>query len=237
MTYSVQEKVNCLFKYNNQTSLRKFAKNVNPSKSTIHNWIKSIKENTFILTKKRKCKSIVSKNIIQFILGMIDINPYTSINELVTQIKKHFKIKLSNSTINRVIKSNNITRKRIKYFIKKTDTYYEELKKKQNKFKSDINRFNKRDIVCLDESCFYTEMVPNYGYSKKGKLISKPKKHYKTQKYTLLMAITNTNVIAHEIYKGSVNTDIFKNFMKDKLLLLCNNKHIIMDNVPFHHSK
>lgn len=79
-------------------------------------------------------------------------------------------------------------------------------------------------------------MVHNYGWSKKGIKIEKYIKS-NPKKFSIMMAITNKNIISSEIYNTNVNKIIFYNYLKDNLLPKITGKFILMDNVSFHRSK
>ena len=60
-------------------------------------------------------------------------------------------------------------------------------------------------------------------------------KHNK-ERYSLLLAISKSEIISYKIYNGSLNAEGYKNFIdtnKNKFI----NKTIIQDNVRLHHSK
>ena len=96
--------------------------------------------------------------------------------------------------------------------------------------------FNINDAIYIDESSFCINQIKNYGYSKKGEKINKLIKHkYNKERYTLLAAINNQNIIDYGIIKGSVNRDTYLNFIiKNKNNF--KNKIIVQDNARIHHS-
>lgn len=233
MTYSTDLRLRCIKTYSNNMSLRSVGNTFMISKSSIHNWIKKGIETI----KKRNRKSRVNLTIINIIKSTLDINPFFTLKNIQNMIKETLKIKLSRMSISRILKKINYSRKRVKYFVKRTEEYYNKLKKIRNVFFDEINKLNKDKIVCIDESSFYPIMRPNYGYGKKGIPIRKPIKNYRSVKYSLLMAITNKKTLCYKLYKGSINTKIFKEFMEENVLPNLNKSYIVMDNVPFHHSK
>ena len=75
------------------------------------------------------------------------------------------------------------------------------------------------------------------GYSKSNKEIKRVLKHkHNKERYSLLAAISKSEIVAFIIYNGSLDAEKYKKFIednKDKFI----NKTIIQDNVRLHHSK
>lgn len=108
-----------------------------------------------------------------------------------------------------------------------------DIKEKEIIFKEEIRKININDIISIDESYFYFNETPRYGWSKKGNkcIIQKP---FKRNKQSLLLAITNQKILKQYITSKSINKDIYLDFLKK---LDIKNKTIIADNVSFHKSK
>ena len=72
---------------------------------------------------------------------------------------------------------------------------------------------------------------------KKGQEIKRIIKHkHNKERYSLLLAISKSEIVAYKIYNGSLNAEGYKDFIdtnKEKFI----NKTIIQDNVRLHHSK
>ena len=79
--------------------------------------------------------------------------------------------------------------------------------------------------------------MKKYGYSKIGNEIKKLMKHkHNKERFSLLVAISKSEIVAYKIYKDSLNAESYKEFIninKNKFI----NKTIIQDNVRLHHSK
>ena len=103
-----------------------------------------------------------------------------------------------------------------------------------------INTIHEKDpdkIISIDESNFNVHMVQKYGWSKKGKKITKIFKNPKRYNETLLMGISRNEIIGTKIVDKSTNNKIFYDFLKNHILNKVSKSSLLMDNVPFHHSK
>jgi hypothetical protein len=159
-----------------------------------------------------------------------NIISYVNSNEgcSLKEIKEHATNNIiSNSTICKLLKKENISHKRINNRIICKDIALIEQNRKD--FVSNIN-YDIKDIIFIDESSFCITDLKRYGYSFKGKEIKKLIKHKHNKKtYTTIAAISYNKIIDVEILEGTVNREIYKNFLiKNKELFL--NKTIIQDN-------
>ena len=81
-------------------------------------------------------------------------------------------------------------------------------------------------------------MAKDCGRSKVGSRIHLPKPFHRGNKYSIISAITNKKVIASVYCEGSVNGNIFSDFIEQCLVPeLKPNHRLIMDNVAFHKIK
>jgi putative transposase len=127
----------------------------------------------------------------------------------------------------------NITRKKI---------YYKPLyssKTKRNRqlkeLKMKLRNVSNNDVVSIDETSIDTHIGSNYGWSKKGVTLVKHLKHIKTR-YSVVCAVSNRKIIHYTVVKGSINGEIFLNFIKTLETKLGNTKkYLLMDNARIHH--
>ena len=104
-------------------------------------------------------------------------------------------------------------------------------------FKKSIKKISLNKIVSIDESHFNNEISAIYGWSLKGEEI-RDKLHIKKKvRYSLLCAVSNKKVVHYIVVKGSVNSEIFKQFIKDLNTKITNNSYFLLDNARIHHSK
>ena len=168
----------------------------------------------------------------KYIITRINFNRYN----LIKMIDKKFKVKISQSTLYKIIGELNISKKKIN---KKFD-YTNRIKKRQliTNFKNQLKTNKLSDIISIDETSIDTHISNNYGWSLRGKKISVIKKE-KRVRYTVLCAIDMNKVIHIKIINGSANGTIFMDFMKELIskLNLTNKYCILLDNARIHHSK
>jgi len=95
-------------------------------------------------------------------------------------------------------------------------------------------------LVFLDESGINLKTGERtHGWSKKGETIRYVVPGPKSENYSVLPALTMDRFIACNIYQGSVNAELFEDFVEHDLLPLCNpwsgsRSIIIMDNATIH---
>lgn len=148
-------------------------------------------------------------------------------------MKKKYNKTLSRSTIYKILKRNNITRKKAQ--TKKINKKYQEKYDLQlKKIRKDIKKRKKR-IISIDETSIDFITPSNYGWSKKGKKCTK-KISNKRYRVSLLMAISRNKVVKYYIKEGSINKEDFNNFINDieKDYTYYN---YFMDNARIHHNK
>ena len=87
------------------------------------------------------------------------------------------------------------------------------------------------DIISLDETYFYYDMTPVYGWNKSNLRLNQYTKGKSMKKISLLMAISYSKIISWKLYDSSLNSQYFCEFIEN---LNCHNKILLMDNVKFH---
>ena len=237
MTYSVEIINLVIVNLIAKQKITNISKILNISITTInkfkYQYKENIQNNTFIVDIiSTRIHGLNKKNkYINIIKDYVDTNKGCSLNNIVIEATKN---NLSNATVCRILKENNISRKRIQNRIVCKDV---------TKIKEDRINFSNNDnskfseYISIDESSFCITDLQKYGYSKKGQEIKRMIKHkHNKERYSLLLAISKSQIIAYKIYNGSLNTEGYNDFIntnKEKFI----NKTIIQDNVRLHHSK
>ena len=97
--------------------------------------------------------------------------------------------------------------------------------------------FEVADAIYIDEISFVVSDHKRYGYGTKGEELKIIRKHkHNKERKTVIAAMDHDNLIASKIVDGSVNKEVYAEFLKD-------NKHIfkerpvIQDNARCHHAK
>jgi transposase len=214
-------------------SFRKVCKIYGCSKSSLQRWIKRL-NNKNLERKKRKNKYIISEKEKDFIKEYIKNNPNTTVEIIKNEINKKFKQNYNYSKIYNLIKELKISYKklRLKYFPKKGN----EKEELCIFYKYFINE-NINNIISLDETAIYVNMIKTYGYSKKGKRAYYKTSIYPYKKYNLLCAIKNNKIIGSEIYETSLDKEKFILFIDKYIKNQYINNILLMDNAKFHHNK
>ena len=240
MTYSTDIKNLFLDYYLKGISLKEISKNINVSLNALYKWkiiysynIENevrIEENFDINIPKRstnkKCKYIKS------VVDYVNDNIGCSLNN----IHEHVCFGISKTTINTILKENKISHKRFKTHIVGKDI--EIINNERINFVQNINKNDFMNSIHIDETSIDLNVMKNYGYAPKNKKIKKIIKHKINQeRYTLLQAITKNGVLESEIIKGTVNAEIYLNFIKKiSLNPFYKNKNIYQDNARIHHA-
>ena len=101
-----------------------------------------------------------------------------------------------------------------------------------------INKFELKDIICIDETSFNAFLIRKYGYSKKGtRCIIQTNNQNVFKKYTGIFAMTISGILSYTIYaKGGMNSDRLIEFL-NKFLLEQKSKLIILDNASCHRTE
>ena len=239
MTYNVDIINLFLNKFINNISLNNISKNLNISVQTLKRWIFlysnnilnkiPIKKEDLIRNKKlhglnKKDKYI--NNIISYV--------YKNEGCLLDDIYKYINKEISKPSICRILKENNITRKRCNIRVVCKDI------NKINNIRHDFSKETDEDIFLnsefIDETSFCVNDIINYGYSEKGKEILKITKHSKNKERLTLLTSISKDTLKYQIIKGSVNSDIYLKFITDNKDLF-KNRNLVQDNARIHHSK
>ena len=82
----------------------------------------------------------------------------------------------------------------------------------------------------MDESCFYEDMVPSYGYARRGKRLAVSRSLRHKSHRTLLMAINTKGVVGWQVIDGPCRSNQFSEFI-DKLPA---GSRLLLDNASIH---
>jgi len=240
MTYNCEVINLCIYHYNNHTKIQKISKITNISSVTIHRWIYKYNYNFInniplneeeILKIK---KSIIHKSskihlYEKIICEYVSDNNGCSINEIM----ENLNINLSKSSVCNILKKNNISHKRINNRI--VGKNLDKIETERELFSSKITDEQFFNVICIDETSKCINDYKRYGYSEKGKEITKIYKHkHNQERRTLLSAISNKEFINNKIINGSVNGETYLNFFK-KNINIFRNRCILHDNARIHH--
>lgn len=221
----------------------------NISKVKIANMLKITRQTLYIWSIKYKMNIINKTHVTQNQLTENKIHKNTKINNYFDDIKLyvqnnegcnlndiylHINKGISKSSICNALKKLDITRKKINNHIVCKDI--DKIIAERTTFVNNLN-FDINNAIYLDESSFCIDLHKTYGYSFKGKEINKLIRHkHNKQRYTLLAAIDNKQIINYKIFNGSVNSNKYLEFIKENNSKF-KNKILLQDNARIHHAK
>lgn len=219
-------------------------------KSTIYRWIETYNyasnkeividtkspEYAKIIRKKRAVHwKKINESIIEYLQKYMSTRIIIKTKYLIKEIKRKFNVKVSASTVYKIIKVNlDLSYKKLKNKLVLKKDLVTHANKVQNFIKK-VNEIGVDNIYSLDESHFYLNMYRSYGWSKKGQICVNDKKSIVRTKYSLLQIISNKKIIKYKLYKGTIDVPKLLDFMKD--LIIPENTHILLDNAKIHRSK
>lgn len=224
--------------YINNTDLKTISNNLNISIQTLKRWIiiysnnivNKTRINSNILKNKKlhgsNKKHKYSLNIINFV--------YKNEGCLLEDIYNFINKEISKSTICRILKENNITRKRCNIRVVCKDI--SKIEEIRNEFSKNVIKEEFLESEFIDETSFCVNDIINYGYSEKGKEILKITKHSKNKERMTLLSSISKDSIKCKIIKGSVNSEIYLDFINQNKEYL-KNRNLVQDNARIHHSK
>lgn len=212
----------------------------NCKKQSLSRWVERYNDQNNI---KRNSRSSVSYKIkskhIEYANELLKKDKHLTMEALAKKIKEKYNdFNITSQHLGKVIRDNNITRKRTKTIHYPKTRYGTEthLKEDLGKFYKEVDKYNLSKIICLDETSIQPFMMPEYSYCPLGKRCAIPTDdNFIFRKYTLLVAISMNGLVGAKIYeKGGMTKERFVDFIdlfiKDKY----KNHLIILDNAGSH---
>ena len=208
-------------------SYRKVAFVLNVSHTTVARWLKQVKRSPY--PKRENTKSDQVK---ETLMALIQFDPFISLHKLKAKITEMTNVIVSKELLRLLIAKQKYTKKTAKFFSEPKD-----LKNKTELFiqSRDQHIDSHRSFVSIDETSFGRHGRVTKGYAPVGKKLVIKKKQSRITTTSCLVAMSDTKLIRIENVKGSYNTLLFLNFLKE--LNLAPYTVILLDNVRFHHAK
>jgi transposase len=154
-------------------------------------------------------------------------HPCTTLMELSLHAHNTLGIDVSQSTLSRLLKRNNITRK------KATVRFQEQKQEKVESFVTSTPIDAWQTWSALDEASFTLNLAPLYGYGIKGKRVVVRRPGSRGLRLSLLLYVSPRNEPRFELLKGGIKATTFQNFLRR---LPCH-ETIVLDNASIHHAK
>ena len=226
--YSLETRYKAVVHYNHfWKSLRGVSKLYKVSKSSLQRWVGK-ELNT---KRKKKGKSQLKSNIIEFIQKTLTVNPFCKMTDLSNMLTKEFGLKRSARTASRYIRKSGMTRKKAFRMVDYSHNT-EDIIEFGNRY---IKANDEQVIVSIDECGFYVGDHNRFGYSKRGeRLRVVGSKTLRQTKFTMIMAVTKDGVHHYEIQETNCKKVDFIRFINTMPPI--HNGVLLMDNIQFHHS-
>lgn len=219
-----------LKRYNNGGSIKDIVSTFEICRKTLYNWRM---QTIFKKQNPKKLSNKYSEAVREYVSGYAINNSRFNVRKLVRKVNKRFKCKYTAHNLYYLLKKLNITYKKAKRCIiidKRKHT------KEISKLIDTVNKIGHDNVISIDESHYQLNMNNTYGWNYKGSDVTFRNNNNRRLKISLLLAVSNRKVICKTIVKGSVNSNIFSQFIK-KVNRRVKNKHLLMDNARIHRSK
>jgi len=219
------------------------------SKSTCNLWKNKYYNNyknlleRYIKNHKNSEKEFIDSiddTVFNYIQQLVEKSPFINYKTFISLINNKFGIKLNNIKMKFLLKNLNLTKKCIRQRVIKSADFLKQIIENRKKFKEIIKMEIINNIISIDETGFNRLLNKNTeGYSLKGTEINIPIPELNLKNTSLIMAVSTSGIINHDILLDNVNSEIYFNFIDStiKQLKMLNPTNIyvfIFDNVAFH---
>jgi transposase-like protein len=212
-------------------------------RSSLQEWITMYEKTGSVVRKTQKSRVAykVKQEYINFLKEELIKKPDIFMADLKVLLEKKYpEVSLSREHIGKLLRDSNKTRKRLRK-IHQPSTYRgkpREHKKEVSAFIQEARKYSMDKIICLDETAIYPALHPSYARCDIGKRCYVKTTNSKVFKhYSLLVAITNKDTIAYELYEqGAVNAERLSEFITKHIKGKYTDHLIVMDNAMFHKS-
>lgn len=199
-------------------SIRKISELLEISKSCIHQWFHKPKEKPPVPKKEVPAREELFGKVSQ----CIQENPDMSIRGIAAQVGT------SKSSTHRMLTKLGYRKKKV-YQVGSNDV--KRIASLREAFSKRIEQIQYESVISIDETCIYERITPTRRWTNKPGRIYLPIQRLESRKHSLIVASTHEKIIHAVLVKGSVNTDIFNDFIAG---IPSNNSYLLMDNVAFH---
>ena len=194
MAYSQDVRTCCMIAYRRLKSIRKVSQLVGVSRSSICRW----KNSSPSIQQCHKARKM-TKECIDIIKKIIHENPYTTPDLIRSQIKNRCGKSLSSSCIRFWMQRTGFSRKKATRYVHKEGNNEVILN-----FAKSCTTIDPSQVISIDESSFYFDMKPSYGYIHKSNRLRVKANTGGRTRYSLLMAVTNNRIVGWILQKGSI---------------------------------
>lgn len=208
-------------------SLRKTARVLQVSHTTVWRWLKNPERAAYPANRRGSFKTV---RVISTLKASIQANPFVSLNDLKSIVLDVLGFTASRELLRTVICKAGYSKKKARFFSQPSD-----LEAKTRCFlerRNNLLRQN-RPFVAMDETSFGRHGALTKGYSPIGQALVFPRARPWVRTTSCLAAVSNDQIIHRVQTVGSFNADKFMGFL-ETLDLPCGTV-VLLDNVSFHH--
>lgn len=161
---------------------------------------------------------------------LIEAEPCTTYQILQARLREAHGIKLSVGSIFNAMRELGISRKRV--VSRKIYGTLARTEAKREVFRQAFDRRNFQTAVSIDETHFYAQPTPRYGYSHQGKRILKHVRNSGTN-HSCVAAMDRNGLIGYTVHEGSIDGTRFAEFLHRVDL---KDRPVVLDNASIHRS-
>lgn len=183
----------------------------------------------------------ITKQQLKYAISLLNKNEQITMKELSSNVKKKYKsYNITSQHLGKVIRDNNITRKRTKHkhYPKIRHKNPTNLKEDLRHFYNEVRKYPINEIICFDETAIQPTMVKEYSRCYLGKrCIVRSDDNYVFKSFTLLCAISSSKCVGYKLYeKGGTTKERFVEFLQQNIYNKYKNHLIILDNAGSHNN-
>ena len=216
----------------------RIAQNLSISVGTVHNTLKLFEQTGEVDPRKREKREGKLDNYhASYVIGLVLAEPSLKLPELIEIICDISGTTVSSATLCRLLASHGFSRKKIQRVALQRRIDF------RASFMANASLFTKEMFVFVDETgCNLKDMLRMYGYSLRGERAISRTLQIRGQRVSSIAGICSEGVLAVHKTTGTVNGDIFFDYLRGDLLpelLPFNGSNprsiIVMDNCAIHH--
>ena len=172
-----------------------------------------------------------------FIIGVVLEHPAIEQTEMCSMIESATNVKVSISTVCRLLKKYGITRKKIRTVASQRSATL------RGRYMSEVLFFKRDMFVWLDETgCDRRNFMRRYGYALRGERAVERRFLARGIRTNAIAAISSVGVVAYQLLQCSIDAQVFFDFIRADLLPNLqpfdgenSSLIVIMDNLSVHH--
>jgi transposase len=192
--------------------------------------------NTPAMPPSGGARPLITWQMEQSIKLLLDQQPWIFLDEICDFLFEAYDIIVNKSTVSRVLRKIEVTRKRLKVVAAQRN---EELRLD---WQYNLMEFTADQLVCVDESGSDERTGDRmYGWANKGARAQVSRWLANKERVSVLPAYTIEGYITARTFKGTCTGDIFEEFIIEQVLPICNaypapRSVVVLDNASVHHS-